>query len=343
MYHTVLVTGGAGFIGSAFIRYILQKYGDSIRVINLDKLTYAGSLKDLECLWEDPRYTFVCGDVCSPETVENVCKKYQPDAVIHFAAETHVDRSIQDPNVFVRTNVMGTVNMLNACKALWMDASGNWQKNVRYVQVSTDEVYGSLGAEGFFTEESPLAPRSPYSASKASADLFCKAYYDTYKMPCIITRCSNNYGPRQFPEKFIPRMIRNMLRKEELPVYGDGLQIRDWIHVYDHCEALDLVLKKGKPGQVYAIGGGNEHTNLEIIQKLLKILSDKTSSAITEELIHHVEDRKGHDRRYALCSRKIREELGWESKIPFEEGLSETVDWYLQNPDWLELDDRLSC
>lgn len=326
-----LITGGAGFIGSNFVRYLLKTYAD-IRIVNLDLLTYAGRPENLP---EDPRHIFVRGDVCERELVSRLFSEYDFDTVIHFAAESHVDRSISDPDIFVRTNVMGTLNLLRCAMDSWFD--GSWKPGKKYLQVSTDEVYGALGPEGFFTETTPLSPHSPYSASKASADLFVLAFRDTYGMPVNITRCSNNYGPNQYPEKLIPLMIRNAMQHKPLPVYGDGLQVRDWLYVDDHCRAIDLVASGGRAGEIYNVGGHNERTNLEIVRTILRQLHDRLGDdEINDGLIRHVEDRPGHDRRYAIDSAKIRKELGWVPEIPFDIGIQKTIDWYLSNPDWLE-------
>jgi dTDP-glucose 4,6-dehydratase len=315
----ILVTGGAGFIGSNFVRYMLDTYPD-YEIVNLDALTYAGNLENLTGVEDDPRYTFVKGDVADQDTVEGIVTS-GIDAIVNFAAETHVDRSIEDPGVFVRTNVMGTQMLLDAAKA---HAVG------KYMQVSTDEVYGALGPEGMFTETMPLMPNSPYSASKAGADMLVRAYHKTYGMDVNITRCSNNYGPYQFPEKVIPLMIANALEDRELPVYGDGLQVRDWLHVIDHCRAIDTVLQKGKSGEVYNVGGNNEKANIELIKLILSVLKKP------ESLIRHVTDRPGHDRRYAIDNTKITTELGWFPSYTFEEGIRETINWYLDNRSWWE-------
>ena len=313
----LLVTGGAGFIGSCFIRYMLGKYPD-YKIINLDALTYAGNLESLDDIKDNPNYRFVRGNICNFELVSMIMENV--DAVINFAAESHVDRSITGPEIFVETNIKGTLNLLQCAK----------QSNIpRYIQISTDEVYGTLGETGYFTEETPLAPNSPYSASKASADLLVRSYFETYKMPVIITRCSNNYGPYQYPEKLIPFFISLLLRGEKVPVYGDGQNVRDWLYVYDHCSAIDAVLHNGRVGEVYNIGGNNEKSNLEITRLILKAL-DKG-----EDSIRFVDDRPGHDRRYAMCSDKIQNELGWHPSVTFEEGLNNTIDWYLHNQDWL--------
>lgn len=331
---TYLVTGGAGFIGSNFILYMLRGHED-IRILNLDSLTYAGNLQNLVSVEKDPRYSFIRANVCDRERVLRIFQETSIDIVVHFAAESHVDRSIEDSEVFARTNVLGTLNLLDAVKTAWQEGAG-YREGVKYVQVSTDEVYGALGAEGFFTEETPLDPHSPYSASKSAADLFVKAYADTFQLPTNITRCSNNYGPYQFPEKLIPLMIHNARNKKNLPVYGDGLQVRDWIYVDDHCRAIDLVIQGGKPGEVYNVGGHNERYNIDIVKKIIGLVSEKVDPTIDESLIRHVQDRKGHDRRYAIDPAKIRRELGWSPQIMFDEGIGKTVDWYLANQEWLQ-------
>jgi dTDP-glucose 4,6-dehydratase len=326
----VLITGGAGFIGSSFIRYILKNNNDVV-IINLDKLTYAGDLENLADI-EDKfldNYKFIHGDICNTELVEFIFKDYEPDYIVNFAAQSHVDRSILNPNLFVETNVMGTAVLLNVARKYWDESK--WTEK-RFLQISTDEVYGSLPEnkkELKFTEKTPLHPRSPYSASKASADHLVHAYYSTYMFPSLITRCSNNYGPYQFPEKLIPLMINNALNDEPLPVYGDGKNIRDWIYVEDHCEAIRTVLNNGKTGEVYNIGGNTEMQNIEIVKLILDHL-DKPYS-----LIRFVEDRLGHDRRYAIDATKIKDELGWEPKYKFEDKIKDTIDWYLENPEWV--------
>ncbi|MEC5271306.1 dTDP-glucose 4,6-dehydratase [Caldifermentibacillus hisashii] len=316
----VLVTGGAGFIGSNFVRYMVKKYPE-YQIVNLDLLTYAGNLENLKEIENKPNYKFVKGDIADHEFINGFFAEEKFDYVINFAAESHVDRSITEPGIFVRTNVQGTQVLLDAAKNIGVK---------KYLQVSTDEVYGTLGETGYFTEETPLAPNSPYSASKAGADLLVRAYHETYGMPVNITRCSNNYGPFHFPEKLIPLMIINALHDKDLPVYGDGLNVRDWLYVEDHCEAIDTVLHKGVVGEVYNIGGNNEHTNIEIVKTILKHLGKP------ESLIKFVKDRPGHDRRYAIDATKIRTELGWEPKHTFETGIKETIDWYLENKDWWE-------
>lgn len=313
----ILVTGGAGFIGSCFIRHVLSKH-DDYEVINLDKLTYAGNIENLDDIKNDKRYTFIKGDICDKEIVNEITKNV--DCVVNFAAESHVDRSIEGPEVFIETNVKGTLNLLQFSLK---------NKVQRYLQVSTDEVYGSLGKEGYFYETTPLSPNSPYSASKAGADMLVRAYFETYKMPNLITRCSNNYGPYQYPEKLIPFFITKLLKGEKVPVYGDGLNVRDWLYVYDHCEAIDVVLNKGKEGEVYNIGGHNEKTNLEITKLILNAMGKDESS------IEYVKDRLGHDRRYAIANDKIQKELGWEPSIKFEDGIKLTIDWYLKNQKWI--------
>ncbi|HHW58008.1 MAG TPA: dTDP-glucose 4,6-dehydratase [Clostridia bacterium] len=330
---TILVTGGAGFIGSNFIKYMLSKYKD-YKIINLDKLTYAGNLENLKDVEDNPNYTFIKGDICDKELVEEIFSQ-DIDYVVNFAAESHVDRSIMDPEIFVKTNVLGTVTLLNAAKKAWEQGDG-FKEGKKFLQVSTDEVYGSLGETGYFTETTPLDPHSPYSSSKAAADLIVKAYYDTYKMPVNITRCSNNYGPYQFPEKLIPLMINNCLNKKPLPVYGDGLNVRDWLYVEDHCKAIDLVLHKGRIGEVYNIGGNNEKTNIEIVKLIVSYIHDNVDPTVDESLITYVADRKGHDRRYAIDATKIKEELGWYPETKFEDGIKKTIEWYLQNREWLK-------
>lgn len=314
---TILVTGGAGFIGSNFIRYVLST--EDINIINLDALTYAGNLENLADIQSHPNYKFVHGNIQNKELVTYVCQLYNVNGIINFAAESHVDRSILSAAPFVETNITGTLILLEVARELNIN---------RYLQISTDEVYGSLGKDGLFTEKTPISPNSPYSASKASADLLVNAFVHTYGFPALITRCSNNYGPYQFPEKLIPLMILNALENKPLPVYGDGLNVRDWIHVLDHCSGIWTVFRKGKIGEVYNIGGSNEKTNIEIVQLILKLLNKP------ESLIQYVKDRPGHDRRYAIDSTKIETELGWERKIPFEKGIKDTINWYIDNLVW---------
>jgi dTDP-glucose 4,6-dehydratase len=316
----LLITGGAGFIGSNFIRYILDKYPE-YRVINLDKLTYAGNLENLAGIDKDPRYAFEKGDICDKTRIQMCVVRYEIDAIVHFAAESHVDRSILGASEFVRTNIAGTNVLLEVVKELNIK---------RFLQVSTDEVYGSLGATGLFTEETPLHPNSPYSASKASADMLALAYQHTFGLPIVVTRCSNNYGPYQFPEKLIPLMIANALNDKPLPVYGDGKNVRDWLHVEDHCSAIDAVFHRGRVGEVYNIGGNNEKPNIEIVKLILRNLGKP------ESLIVYVEDRLGHDRRYAIDSSKIQNELGWKPAYTFERGIEETIKWYVDNKKWWE-------
>ena len=333
---TFLVTGGAGLIGSNFILSMLARHS-GIRIVDLDLLTYAGNPDNLAALREDPRHIFVRGDIGDRTLVAALLEKYDPDVVVHFAAESHVDRSIAQPDGFVRTNVLGTVNLLQCCKEAWFDdARGVCRASKKYVQVSTDEVYGTLGREGSFTETTPLSPRSPYSASKASADHFAMAFYETWGLPVTITRCSNNYGPRQFPEKLVPLVIRNAKRHLPVPVYGDGLQIRDWLYVEDHVRAVELAAAAGRDGEVYNVGGRNERTNIEVIRRILAILRRELDDAeINGSLIRSVKDRPGHDRRYSIDPAKITRELGWQPETGFEEGLEKTVRWYLSQPDWL--------
>ena len=334
---TYLVTGCAGFIGTTFVHYMLNRYTD-IRIINLDALTYAGNLENLRDLDDDPRHIFVHGNICDAQLVAKLIVDYDPDYIINFAAESHVDRSIANPEIFVTTNVMGTVNLLQRAKEAWYDAGQKtWKSGKKYVQVSTDEVYGALGAEGFFTETTPINPHSPYSSSKASADHFVKAFHDTYGMPVNITRCSNNYGQYQFPEKLIPLMINNAKNHKQLPVYGDGMQIRDWLFVEDHCKAIDMVATGGKVGEVYNIGGHNERPNIFIVKTIIAQLSERLHDPeINEGLIKHVEDRLGHDRRYGIDPSKIKADLGWYPETTFEVGIVKTIDWYLENQTWME-------
>lgn len=331
---TYLVTGGAGFIGSNYVLYMLNKYND-VKIVNLDALTYAGNLENLKDVENNSNHVFVQGDICDRELVSKLFKEHNFDYVVNFAAESHVDRSIREPEVFAKTNVMGTVNLLNCAKDAWYTEENGWRDGVKYLQVSTDEVYGSLGDEGFFMETTPLDPHSPYSSSKAGADLMVKAYGDTFKMPINITRCSNNYGPYQFPEKLIPLLINNCLNLKDLPIYGDGLNIRDWLYVEDHCKAIDMVVRNGRLGEVYNVGGHNERTNLQIVKKVISYLHDNVNEEITENLMKYVEDRKGHDRRYGIAPDKIKEELGWYPETTFEVGIEKTIKWYLDNKEWM--------
>ncbi len=331
----ILVTGGAGFIGSNFVQYILQEKQDIECLVNLDLLTYAGNLENLISVKDDKRYVFVHGDIRDKELVNELFDKYKFDTVVHFAAESHVDRSIVEPEIFLTTNIVGSHTLLEAAKRHWnLEPDNKYSRaylpGVKYLQVSTDEVYGALGQTGMFTETTPLSPNSPYSASKASADMIVHAYYQTYGLPVNITRCSNNYGPYQFPEKLIPLMLHNAKNNKPLPVYGDGMQIRDWLHVKDHCSAILTVLEKGVTGEVYNIGGNNERANIEIVKLILSILGK------SESLITYVKDRPGHDRRYAIDNTKITSTLGWAPSYTFQQGMSETIEWYLKNPGWVE-------
>jgi dTDP-glucose 4,6-dehydratase len=317
---TILVTGGAGFIGSNFVRLMLDAH-PNYRILNLDKLTYAGNLENLTGYDTRPNYRFIKGDIGDAILIEEIFKTEKPDAVVNFAAESHVDRSILGARVFVETNVLGTQTLLDAAKKFGVE---------KYLQVSTDEVYGSLGDTGYFTEETPLQTNSPYSASKAGGDLLVRAYHETFKLPTLITRCSNNYGPYHFPEKLIPLMIANALNDKSLPVYGDGLNVRDWLYVEDHCRAIDAVLHNGKLGEVYNIGGHNEKKNIEIVKLILQMLKKP------ESLITYVKDRPGHDRRYAIDASKMEKDLGWKPSETFESGIEKTVKWYLDNRAWWE-------
>ncbi|MED3830830.1 dTDP-glucose 4,6-dehydratase [Priestia megaterium] len=314
----ILVTGGAGFIGSNFVRHMVETY-PSYGIVNYDLLTYAGNLENLKDIESHENYTFVKGDINNRELVDHLVKYHNIDVIVNFAAESHVDRSITEPDIFIKSNVLGTQALLDVAKA------NNLKK---YVQVSTDEVYGSLGETGYFTEETPLAPNSPYSASKAGADMLVSAYHETFGMNVNITRCSNNYGPYHFPEKLIPLMVTNALEGKELPIYGDGKNVRDWLHVKDHCAAIDLVIHKGEPGEIYNVGGHNERTNNEIVHLIVEKLN------APKELIKFVEDRLGHDRRYAIDPTKLTTELGWNPKYTFDTGIVETIQWYLDNQDW---------
>jgi dTDP-glucose 4,6-dehydratase len=344
---TYLVTGGAGFIGSNFIKYMLKKYQSDIKLIVLDKLTYAGNLKTLEN--ELDQIDFIKGDICDQDLVRDIFEKNEINYVVNFAAESHVDRSIENPQLFLHTNILGTQNLLDVAMKSWIIEEDIYKKGTKFLQVSTDEVYGSLGDTGYFTEKTPLSPRSPYSASKASADFIVQAYVETYKFPACITRCSNNYGPYQFPEKLIPLIIKNIIEGKDLPVYGDGTNVRDWLYVEDHSKALDMVLHDGKLGEVYNIGGNNEKQNIEIVKLIIdtikKLMSENPSyksvlktdfSNINYDLIKYVKDRKGHDKRYAIEPTKIKNELGWYPKTKFEDGIVKTIKWYLENQNWVE-------
>ncbi len=340
---TYLVTGGAGFIGSNYIHFLFKKYGDSIRVINVDALTYAGNLANLADVEGRPGYSFVKANICDREAIAGIFAREDIDRVVHFAAESHVDRSIKNPEIFVETNVMGTAVMLNAARKAWEQPDGTYPEGKRFLHVSTDEVYGSLGEEGgYFYETTPYDPHSPYSASKAGSDMLVKAYMDTYRFPANITNCSNNYGPYQFPEKLIPLIINNALQGKKLPVYGDGRNVRDWLYVEDHAKAIDMVLEKGRLFETYNVGGHNEKQNLEIIHIILDTLQemlpegDARKAHINRDLITFVEDRKGHDRRYAIAPDKIREQVGWEPDTMFAQGIRKTIEWYFGHSQWME-------
>lgn len=340
MAQTVLVTGGCGFIGANFVRLLLETRQDW-RVVNLDKLTYAGNLQNLEDVGEHPKYRFVRGDICDQPLLDSLFQQEQIDTVVHFAAESHVDRSITGPTEFIRTNITGTFTLLEAAKKQWLDkGQGHKNEQCRFLHVSTDEVYGSLGATGFFTEHTPYDPRSPYSASKASSDHLVRAYFHTYGLPVLLTNCSNNYGPYQFPEKLIPLMLNNGRQGKELPVYGDGGNVRDWLYVQDHCEAIVRVIEQGRLGEAYNIGGHNEKNNLQVVELLCDMLDEKLGLLPSGEprrtLITFVKDRLGHDRRYAIAADKIDNELGWKPKYTFEQGIEKTVSWYLDNQAWMD-------
>ena len=333
----ILVTGGAGFIGSAVVREIISNSRDE--VLNLDCLTYAGNLSNLESISGEDRYQFSQVDICDKEAVQTSIREFEPDTILHLAAETHVDRSIDNPGIFIQTNVIGTFNMLASALDYYRKLAGKRKKNFRFHHISSDEVFGSLGSDGLFTEDTPYDPNSPYSASKASSDHLVRAWHTTYGLPTIITNCANNYGPFHFPEKLIPLMILNALEGKPLPVYGDGLQVRDWLYVEDHARALLTAAKKGTPGETYNIGGHNEVTNLDVVRTLCRILDQKVNdrpSTINrfEDLIIFVEDRPGHDARYAIDATKIKRELGWLPSETFESGMEKTIDWYLDNQEW---------
>ena len=333
MNKTILITGGAGFIGSHVVRHFVLKYPD-YKIINLDALTYAGNLENLVDIEGHLNYAFVKADIRDEGALNDVFTQFQPDSVIHLAAESHVDRSITDPMAFVNTNVIGTVNLLNTAKKLWNSDFGG----KRFHHISTDEVFGALGDSGFFTEDTSYDPHSPYSASKAASDHFVRAYHDTYGLPVVITNCSNNYGPNHFPEKLIPLCILNIINNRPLPIYGDGKYTRDWLFVIDHARAIDTVFHQGKNGDSYNIGGFNEWKNIDLVKELCKQMDDKLGrqAGTSEKLIQFVKDRPGHDLRYAIDATKIKNELGWEPSVTFEEGLSKTIDWFLQNQEWLE-------
>lgn len=331
---TILVTGGAGFIGSNFIKMMLRSH-PKYKIINIDALTYAGNIGNLEDVDSNENYKFIKSDIRDRNEVENIFKKNNITSVVNFAAESHVDRSIENPEIFLTTNTIGTQVLLDISKKYWKVNPDDkyckqYKPGVKFLQVSTDEVYGTLGEQGMFVETMPLMPNSPYSASKASADMIVRAYHETFGMPINITRCSNNYGPYQFPEKLIPLMINNCVKEKDLPVYGDGMQIRDWLHVSDHCTAIDTVLHNGKDGEVYNIGGNNEKANIDIVNLIIQNLGK------TKKIIRYVKDRPGHDRRYAIDNTKITSQLGWKPKYTFEEGIKETIQWYLNNSEWIE-------
>lgn len=333
MSKKILITGGAGFIGSHAVKYFVRQYPD-YQIYNLDKLTYAGNLENLTAIEGSPNYTFIHGDICDFALLRSLFDKHKYDSVIHFAAESHVDRSIEDPLSFVNTNIIGTVNLLNACRESWSDQ----MEGKLFYHISTDEVYGSLADGEFFYETTPYDPKSPYSASKASSDHMVRAYGNTYKLPYVISNCSNNYGPNQFPEKLIPLFIQNIIDQKPLPVYGKGENIRDWLYVHDHVTAVDTIFHKGKTGETYNVGGFNEWKNIDLVHVLCKVMDKKLSreEGSSAKLISYVTDRAGHDLRYAIDSSKISNELGWKPSLEFEEGIEKTVDWYLDNQKWLE-------
>ncbi len=340
---TYLVTGGAGFIGTNYIHYMFRKYGDTIRIINVDALTYAGNLENLREVEDRENYTFVRADITDAEAIAKIFAENEIDRVVHFAAESHVDRSIRDPEVFVKTNVLGTAVMLNCAKAAWELPDGTFKADKKFLHVSTDEVYGSLEEDGtYFYETTPYAPHSPYSASKASSDMLVKSYIDTYHFPANITNCSNNYGPYQFPEKLIPLVINNALQGKKLPVYGDGKNVRDWLYVDDHAKGIDMVQEQGRLGETYNIGGHNEKQNIEIINIIIETLQemlpadDPRRALVSKDLITYVEDRKGHDRRYAIAPDKIKAEIGWEPETMFEEGIRRTIAWFFEHEEWMK-------
>jgi len=328
----ILITGGAGFIGSHVVRLFVNKY-PNYKIFNLDKLTYAGNLENLKDIEDKQNYTFIHGDIVDGEFIQNLFNEHKFNGVIHLAAESHVDRSISNPMEFIQTNIVGTVNLLNAAKAIWKDSF----ENKLFYHISTDEVYGSLSDEGFFTEKTAYDPHSPYSASKASSDHLVRAYNDTFCLPTVISNCSNNYGQNQFPEKLIPLFINNIINKKPLPVYGKGINVRDWLYVVDHASAIDAIFHNGKVGETYNIGGNNEWKNIDLIKVLCKVMDKKLGrqAGESEKLITYIVDRAGHDLRYAIDSTKLQKELGWKPSLQFEEGLEKTVDWYLANSEWL--------
>ncbi len=334
----ILVTGGCGFIGSNFVRLVLEQLPDS-RIINLDKLTYAGNLENLADIEDNDRYKFVRGDICDGELIFNLFVQEQIDTVVHFAAESHVDRSIEGPSEFIQTNILGTFALLEAARKFWLSSPRPPVPNPRFLHVSTDEVYGSLGDTGLFSETTPYDPRSPYSASKASSDHLVSAYHHTYGLPTLMTNCSNNYGPYHFPEKLIPLIINNALNGKDLPVYGDGKNVRDWLYVVDHCTAILRVLQKGRVGETYNVGGNSEMQNIEVVQTVCDILDEKVeplaNGQTRRSLIKFVKDRAGHDRRYAIDATKLKQELGWQPSVTFEDGIRMTIDWYLKNEEWM--------
>ena len=340
---TYLVTGGAGFIGSNYIHYMFKKYGDTIRIINVDALTYAGNLENLKGVEQKENYTFIKADICDKDAITKIFAENDIDRVVHFAAESHVDRSIRNPEVFIQTNVLGTTVMLNCAKNAWELEDGTFKPDKRFLHVSTDEVYGSLEEDGsYFYETTPYDPHSPYSASKAGSDMLVRSYMDTCKFPANITNCSNNYGPYQFPEKLIPLIVNNALQGKKLPVYGDGKNVRDWLYVEDHAKAIDMVQEKGRLFETYNVGGHNEKQNIEIINIIIETLQemlpegDPRRALVSKDLITYVEDRKGHDRRYAIAPDKIREEIGWEPETMFKEGIKLTIKWFFENEDWMK-------
>ncbi len=333
---TIIVTGGAGFIGSNFVRFLLEQ---DVRVVNLDLLTYAGNLATISDLMDDERHVFVEGDIGDEALIKSLLNEHQPDAIVNFAAESHVDRSIDGPMAFIQTNVAGTANMLQCAREYWNGLDSDQRALFRFLHVSTDEVYGSLGSEGLFTEETPYAPNSPYSASKAASDHLVRAWFHTYGMPVLTTNCSNNYGPYQFPEKLIPLTISNIISGQNVPIYGDGLNVRDWLYVIDHCEAIDTVFHKGDKGGTYNIGGNNEWRNIDIVNLICEIMDEKLNllpDKSSKNLIKFVNDRAGHDRRYAIDTSKIKNKLGWVPRWSFEDGIEITINWFLSNKNWIE-------